>query len=106
MTFITVPVRYMIRVQNVITSRRLTEMKKELFRAFINGFGNVYLIGLQTYNLVNQNYLLAGFTSVLITICWIGGIHSVLKTRLHKVCYGIGAVSGVEMAILTHQWIF
>lgn len=76
--------------------------KKELFGAWLAGFGNVFLICVQTYNLVNMNYGLAAVTSVLITVCWINGVHAVLKTRFHRLLYGLGAVIGVESAMLIH----
>lgn len=80
-------------------------MYRELFKTWIAGFGQVFLIGLQTYNLVELNYWMAALTSLLITVCWIQGVHAVLKTRLHKVCYGLGAVMGVEMAMVMHSLI-
>jgi hypothetical protein len=80
-------------------------LKRELFKAWLAGFGHVFLIAIQTYNLISMNFLIAGVTSVLITICWINGVHAVLKTRAHKIVYGIGAVSGVEMAMVVHRWV-
>ncbi len=63
------------------------------------------LISFQTYNIVDFNWVLAGLTSILLTVCWIKGIHAVLKTRLHKIVYGVGAVSGVECAMMLKHFI-
>lgn len=83
----------------------LVLLRKELIITWVAGFGQVFLIGIQTYNLINNSYLLAVLTSILITVCWINGVHAVLKTRLHRFTYGFGCIVGVECAIVVHKFI-
>lgn len=72
---------------------------------FLTAFGQISLIGIQTYNIIHFQFLLAGIISIFITTCNINNTHAFFKDRIHKITYGVGALCGIETAMLINKFI-
>lgn len=80
-------------------------IRKDLLITFLTAFGQIFLIGVQTYNIIHFQFLFAALVSLFITMCNINNTHVFFKDRIHQSIYAIGALIGIEFAMLFNKFI-
>jgi len=71
----------------------------------VSAFCQVFLLALQTRNIVDERYLLIFATSILISASWLFNVRTANKSRMCQVAYAIGGGVGAVASIPVYRWI-